>query len=56
MAILLITGNPGRAQIIDRRPVLEKQVRAAGAVVLDATLPSLMLARRILREVAQRFP
>jgi dephospho-CoA kinase len=44
-----------RAEIIDGQPVLEQQLRAAGAVVLHARQPSLVLAERILHEVGQRF-
>lgn len=44
-----------RAQIVAGRVVFEQQARAAGAVALDATKPTPVLAREVLQEVAQRF-
>jgi dephospho-CoA kinase len=40
-----------RAQILAGRPVFERQMRAAGAVVLDGRLPTAELAGLILAEV-----
>lgn len=45
-----------RRQIIDGRPVFEQRTRAAGAVVLDGSTPTPVLAARVLAEVDRRFP
>ncbi len=45
-----------RRQIIEGRPVFQRRVRAAGAVVLDGGSPTSVLAARVLREVELRFP
>lgn len=45
-----------RRQIIDGRPVFEQQMRAAGAVVLDGSEPTPVLAAQVLAEVERRSP
>ena len=41
-----------RTQILDGRPVFEREMRAAGAIALDGRQPIPILASRILDEVA----
>jgi len=45
-----------RRQIVEGRPVFEQRMRAAGAVVLDGSNPTAVLAVRAMRKVEQRFP
>jgi hypothetical protein len=48
-----IRGAAARRQILDGRPVLQAEMTAAGAIVLDACLPTPLLADRILLEVGR---
>ena len=43
-----------RAQILDGRPVFEREMRAAGAVIHDGRRPTTALASRILQIVSSR--
>jgi len=47
-------GAAARKQILEGRPVSQVEMVAVGAVVLDASLPTPILADKILLEVGNR--